>query len=207
MMRVMYLLDRIEKQLAPVDGDVFTSSQRAQVAGAIDGGVNFILKSQIVQYGEKTVWCAQHDPDTYEPHGARNYELESKSGKESVLIVAFLMTRPQTAEIKASIDGALAWFRSSNVKVDDTAYVNRPSGSSDDSYNPIQSKSGSIMWYRFYEVDSDTPLFSGRLPTDNPPGVGKQYDLMKVEPERRYGYSWGGSYAAKLLKYADSVGY
>ena len=50
-------------------------------------------------------------------------------------------------------------------------------------------------------------FFSGRLPTDNPPGTGKQYDIMDIEPERRYGYSWGGSYGARLLTYAASVGY
>jgi len=39
----------------------------------------------------------------------------------------------------------------------------------------------------------DVGFFSGRLPTDDPPGTGKQYDIMKIEPERRYGYQWGGA--------------
>jgi hypothetical protein len=30
---------------------------------------------------------------------------------------------------------------------------------------------------------------------------------MDIEPERRYGYQWGGSYGSKLLAYAKSVGY
>jgi len=63
------------------------------------------------------------------------------------------------------------------------------------------------MWYRFYELDQDVGFFRGRLRTDNPPGVGKQYDIMKVEPERRYGYQWGGSDGAPLFTYSDHVGY
>jgi PelA/Pel-15E family pectate lyase len=63
------------------------------------------------------------------------------------------------------------------------------------------------MWCRFYDLDQDVCFFSGRLPTDNPPGTGKQYDIMDIEPERRYGYQWGGSYGATLLSYSDSVGY
>ena len=63
------------------------------------------------------------------------------------------------------------------------------------------------MWYRFYDLDQDVGFFSGRLPTDDPPGTGKQYDIMDIEPERRYGYQWGGSYGTRLFTYTDSVGY
>ena len=50
-------------------------------------------------------------------------------------------------------------------------------------------------------------FFSGRLPTDRPPGVGKQVDIMKVGFESRYSYQWGGSYGTRLFAYADRVGY
>ena len=63
------------------------------------------------------------------------------------------------------------------------------------------------MWCRFYDVAQDRCFFSGRLPTDNPPGEGKQYDIMDIEPERRYGYEWGGAYGTRLFTYTDSVGY
>ncbi len=117
------------------------------------------------------------------------------------------MSQPQTAEVKEAVQAAIAWFKSSDVMVKDTAYVKRPADSKDDTYNPIQAKPGSTMWYRLYDLDQDAGFFSGRLPTDNPPGVGKTYDLMKVEPERRYGYEWGGSYGTKLFAYSDKVGY
>ena len=207
MARVLILLDQTSKQVAPLDGDLFTADQQAKLAPAIARAVDYILKAQIVQAGAKTVWCAQHDPVSYVPKGARSYELPSKSGQESVGVITFLMTQPQTPEIKAAVQAAIAWYKSDNVKVADTAYVSRASGSTDDMYDPIQARPGSTMWYRFYDLDQDVGFFSGRLPSDNPPGVGKQYDIMKIEPERRYGYNWGGSWGTRLLDYAASVGY
>jgi len=207
MARVLILLDQTSKQVAPLDGDLFTADQQAKLAPAIARAVDYILKAQIVEAGAKTVWCAQHDPVSYVPKGARSYELPSKSGQESVGVITFLMTQPQTPEIKAAVQAAIAWYKSDNVKVVDTAYVSRASGSTDDMYDPIQARPGSTMWYRFYDLDQDVGFFSGRLPSDNPPGVGKQYDIMKIEPERRYGYQWGGSYGTSLFAYSDRVGY
>jgi PelA/Pel-15E family pectate lyase len=174
---------------------------------AIAGAVDYIVKSQIVQAGVKTVWCAQHDQITYVPRGARSYELPSKSGKESVGVITFLMTQPQTVDVKAAVEAAIAWYKSSAVQVANTAYVSRPAASTDDTYDPIQTRAGSTMWYRFYDLDQDVGFFSGRLPTDNPPGVGKKYDIMQIEAERRYGYQWGGNYGGPLFTYATHVGY
>ena len=207
MVRVLGMLDLAAKKTAPLGGDVFTADQLTRISTAIARALDFIVKAQIVQGAVKTVWCAQHDPISYEPRGARSYELASKSGKESVGVIAFLMSQPQTPEVKAAAQAGIAWFKSDAVKVANTAYVSRPSSSTDDNYNPIQARSGSTMWYRFYDVDQDVGFFSGRLPTDNPPGTGKQYDIMKIEPERRYGYQWGGSYGTGLFTYTARVGY
>jgi PelA/Pel-15E family pectate lyase len=207
MARVLILLHQIVAGAAPLGGDLFTDAQKSAAATAIADGVDYILAAQIVQDGVKTVWCAQHDPESHEPLGARSYELPSKSGSESVGVAAFLMTQAQTPEIEAAVRAAIAWFASAEVKLEDTAYVSRPSGNTDDNYNPIQASPGSTMWCRFYDLDQDVCFFSGRLPTDDPPGEGKQYDIMDIEPERRYGYQWGGGYGTRLLTYAASVGY
>jgi PelA/Pel-15E family pectate lyase len=207
MARALVLLLQVTRQAAPLDGELFTADQRARAATAVTKGVGYILAAQIVQGGTKTVWCAQHDPTSHVPRGARSYELPSKSGKESVGVVGFLMTQPQTPEIAAAVRAAIAWFKSDAVRKANTAYVSRPSSSTDDNYNPIQSRSGSTMWCRFYDVTEDRCFFSGRLATDNPPGNGKQYDIMAIEPERRYGYEWGGAYGTRLFMYTDSVGY
>lgn len=207
MARVLVLLQLGARREPPLHGDLLDDSQAARAEAAIAAAVDFILKAQITQDGAKTVWCAQHDPISYEPRGARSYEHASKSGSESVGVVAFLMTLPQTPEVKAAVQAALAWFASPSVMLEDTAYVSRPEGNTDDNYNPIQARPGSTMWCRFYELDRDDCFFSGRAATDDPPGKGKQSDIMAIEPERRYGYQWGGSYGSKLLEYARSVGY
>jgi len=207
MVRALAMLDLAQKKTAPLGGDVFTPDQLTRISTAIASAIDYIVKAQIVQAGVKTVWCAQHDPTTYVPLGARSYELPSKSGKESVGVVAFLMSQPQTPAVKAAAQAAIAWFKSDAVKVANTAYVGRPAGNTDDTYNPIQARAGSTMWYRFYDLTQDVGFFSGRLPTDNPPGTGKQYDIMAIEPERRYGYQWGGSYGTGLFTYTDRVGY
>ena len=207
MARVLVLLDQANKQTAPLGGDLVTADQRTKIVAAIANAVDYILKSQIVQSGVKTVWCAQHDQTSYVPRGARSYELPSKSGSESVGVITFLMTQPQTTEVKGAVEAAIAWYKSDTVGVANTAYISRPAGSTDDTYDPIQARAGSTMWYRFYDLDQDVGFFSGRLPTDNPPGVGKKYDILQIEPERRYGYQWGGSYGSPLLTYAAHVGY
>jgi len=207
MVRVLGMLDMAQKKESPLVGDVFTADQLARIPVAIANAIDFILKAQIVQAGVKTVWCAQHDPVSYAPTGARSYELPSKSGKESVGVIGFLMSQPQTPPIKAAVQTAIAWYKSAAVEAMNTVYVSRPSTSTDDTYDPIQSRAGSTMWYRFYDLAQDVGFFSGRLPTDNPPGTGKQYDIMAIEPERRYGYQWGGSYGSGLFAYTDKVGY
>jgi PelA/Pel-15E family pectate lyase len=213
MVRVLVLLDHALQKKAPLGDGFFTEAQLAKLQTAIDKAVDFILKAQIVQNGEKTVWCAQHDPVTYAPKEARAYELPSKSGKESVGVVAFLMSRPQTPEVKASVQAAIAWYKSDAVKLANTAY--EKTNSKANKTNPFIAQAGSTAWYRFYELNSDTPIFSGRLPnasdcSDPAPFAtcrGKQSDIMEIEYERRYGYEWGGTYGDKLFTYSNSVGY
>jgi PelA/Pel-15E family pectate lyase len=174
MVRALVLLLQITKQAPPLDGELFTTQQRTAAATAVTNAVAYILAAQLEQDGIKTVWCAQHDPESHAPLGARSYELPSKSGSESVGVIAFLMTQPQTAEVEAAVRAAIAWYKSADVQLEGTAYVSRPSGNTSDSYNPIQSSPGNTMWCRFYDVAQDSCFFSGRLPSDDPPGNGKQ---------------------------------
>jgi PelA/Pel-15E family pectate lyase len=205
MIRVLKLFDDAARQKAPFTGDVFTAQQRERMEKAIELAVDFILKAQIVQDGVKTVWCAQHDPVTYAPATGRSYELPSKSGQESVLILAFLMSRPQTPAVAAAARAGIAWYRRSAVQMKDTAF--EPASTRATGANPFVHKPGATAWYRFYDLGTDTGFFSDRLPTDNPPGVGKQYDIMKLGPERRYSYQWGGNYGQRIFAYAERVGY
>ena len=63
-------------------------ADRARAQQAIDKAVECILRTQVMQDGKLTVWCAQHDEVTLAPAKARAYELPSLSGNESVGIVA-----------------------------------------------------------------------------------------------------------------------
>jgi len=111
MIKAMTVLRKVAEGRAPYQ--FLDTNRRVQAGAAVAKGVERILRTQIVQDGKLTVWCAQHDEETLAPAWARNYEPPSLSGSESVGIVRFLMAieRP-TPEIVAAIEGALAWFRS-----------------------------------------------------------------------------------------------
>lgn len=205
MVRVLLLLDLAARREGPLARDLFTERQQARFAPALERAVDFILKAQIVQDGIRTVWCAQHDAVNYAPVTGRSFELPSKSGAESALVTEFLMTRPQTPEVAAAVKAALAWYRRDAVQLKDTAFEPRTTRAA--GVSPFVHSPGTTTWYRFYDLATDTGFFSGRLPTDKPPGVGKQYDIMKIGAESRYSYQWGGSYGTPLLAYAEKVGY
>lgn len=193
MASVLTVLHNAQQQKAPFDSGIFNDSERAQMKLAVDKGVEYILKSQWRQNGVPTVWCAQHGASDYLPKKARAYELESLSGSESVEIVGFLMTQPQSPEVETAVKNALAWFRSSNTILNNHRYDKSVE-------EKIVYSSGDRMWYRFYDLNTNRGFFSDR-------DSRKVYDIMDISEERRNGYSWGGSYGEKLINYADSVGY
>ena len=90
MINVLILLEDVRDGRYPFDSDIVPEEYRVRAAEAIESAIDYILKAQIVQNGKLTAWCAQHDPVTYEPVGARSYEHPSISGFETVGIVKFL---------------------------------------------------------------------------------------------------------------------
>ncbi|WP_248928048.1 pectate lyase [Paenibacillus hamazuiensis] len=194
MMRVMNVLTMVKKKEYPFNTDIVADDIAAKLQGSLDKGLEYILKSQIAVEGALTAWCAQHDPVTYEPRGARAYEHPSISGSESVDIVKYLMALPdQTPEVKKAWESALAWFDVS--KLVGIKYV---SGDKNNVY--FVPDPASTAWYRFYEIGTNLPIFSGR------DGVIK-HNILEIEAERRNGYSWGGSWPLNLLKIAGTTGY
>ena len=51
---------------------------------------------------------------------------------------------------------------------------------------------GNITWARFYTIETNEPLFSGR---DSAP----KKTVAEIEHERRNGYAWYGEWPSKLL--------
>ncbi len=185
MIRAMVTMMDIANKTSPFDSDIIDDATRAKMSGAMDKAINYLLKAQIVNNGVPTVWCAQHDTANYAPRPARAYELESKSGSESAGVVWFLMNWPnQTPEIQLAVKSAINWYKKTKVT---GLYFNKKAGTFDE-------KAGSVLWYRFYEVNNDNYFFCDR------DGVStKTQDFTKISEERRKGYQWAGEYGTALI--------
>ncbi|MBT2755743.1 pectate lyase [Mesobacillus foraminis] len=195
MIRVLTMFDDILNKKYPFNSGVIDESYYEMIEKSMDKAIHYILNAQIETDGVLKAWCAQHDPSTYEPVGARSYEHPSISGSESVGIVKFLMSRPnQTPEIRKAVQSALKWFDDS--KLEGVRYVS--GGTADGEY--FVKDPNAVTWYRFYDPVTNEPIFSGR------DGVIKR-NIKEIEAERRNGYSWGGSYARQLLETAKTTGF
>lgn len=185
MIRAMVTMMDIANKTSPFDSDIIDDATRAKMGTALEKAIDYLLKAQIVNNGTPTVWCAQHDTANYAPRPARAYELESKSGSESAGVVWFLMNWPnQTEAIQKSITSAINWYKKTKVT---GLYFNKKAGTFD-------KRDGSVLWYRFYEVNNDNYFFCDRG------GVStKTQDFTKISEERRTGYQWAGEYGTALI--------
>ncbi|CAM3375501.1 pectate lyase [Marinicrinis lubricantis] len=194
MIRTMNVLRLYAEQQYPFNSDITDKERIRYAKEALGKGLDFILKSQIVVDGYPTAWCAQHDPYTYEPVKARDYEHPSISGAESAAIVNYLISIPNpTEEVKKSIVGAIRWF--DKVKLDGFTYVSGDPKGAYFYYNP-----DSVTWYRFYDIETFEPIFSGR------DGV-IHHNIHQIEKERRDGYRWAGDWGNDLLKKIKELSY
>jgi PelA/Pel-15E family pectate lyase len=167
------------------------AKQRATCLQAFDRGIACILKCQILVDGKPTVWCAQHDEKTFAPAKARSYELPSFSGSESVGIVRLLMSLENpSAEIRASIEGAVAWFEAHKVVGQRLDKETDKDGKPNLVMTP--DPQAPALWARFYDLKTGQPYVCDR------DGVPKP-KLADIGHERRNGYSWFGEYARDLL--------
>lgn len=164
-----------------------------QAQAAVARGIQCILRTQVVQQGAKTAWCAQHDSQTLLPANARKFEPASLSGSETVGIVYFLMAIDNpTPEVKAAIRAATQWLESVKIENWNVKFIDapdQPTGKDRVIYEDTESS----IWARFYELDTFRPIFADRE------GI-THYDLREVDNERRVGYGFYGKWPNKLLK-------
>jgi PelA/Pel-15E family pectate lyase len=190
MMDVMWIMKYVSE--SKNDFDAVDKTLIPQAKAAMVKGINCILKTQYVQKGKLTAWCAQHDRKTLLPAKARAFELASLSGNESVGIVQFLMTiENPSPEIKTAIQAAVAWLESVKIvgiRVDTIEDASQPKGKD----RIVVADPNSTLWARFYDLDSNKPFFTGR---DSVPKA----TLAEIENERRVGYAYYGNWPAKLL--------
>jgi len=141
-----------------------------------------------------TGWCAQYDPATLQPRGARTYEHPSIDGRETVDVVRYLMRieRPTPAVVSA-VEAAVGWLRS--AKITGWRVVMRPSPAGPRGVDRVLVADAAAppLWARFYEIGTNRPIYSGR------DGVIK-FSLAEIEIERRTGYNWIDTFAAELLE-------
>ncbi|MBO4867380.1 MAG: pectate lyase [Ruminococcus sp.] len=166
------------------------SSYQSKAENAVNKGIDCILKTQIKVNGTLTAWGQQHDEYTLAPAAARAYELPSICTSESVGIVDFLRSLPdskKSADVIRSINAAVKWFDA--VKIENRAW----GWNSDKTDKVVTYSSGSTIWARFYDLQYSKPLFADR--------DGQAYtDVTQISLERRTGYSWYGTWCANNIK-------
>lgn len=150
---------------------------RQQAARAVEAAVKVILEAQVRQNGRLAGWPQQVDPLTLEPISARNYEPRSIASAETTDILLFLMRqRAPSPEIRAAVDGGIAWLRASAVR--DFAWTQTPEGR-----KLIPQKRGGPLWSRNYDVVTGKPIFGDKDRTIHA-------DVNNISVGRRNGYNW-----------------
>lgn len=172
--------------------DFVDAKRRKRSATAVAKGIECILETQIIQQGRRTAWCAQHDEVTLAPAWARAYEPPSLSGAESVGVVRFLMSIEKPSdEIVDAIEGAVAWFRSVEMKGVREERQKNADGRTERKL--VSDANAPPLWARFYELKTNRPLYLDRDSVF-------RYNYAEIGYERRSGYSYHGTSAASLLE-------
>jgi PelA/Pel-15E family pectate lyase len=185
MINVLKLMREIAKKK---EDYLFVDKERKLKAEkAVGKALPLILKTQIEVNGVKTVWAAQYDENTLQPAPARKFEPISLTAGESVGILRFLMydSKPNQATIEA-IEAAINWYRANKIE---GIRWERKNGES----SIVRDKNAAPIWGRFYELKTMKPIFIGR-------DAVIHYDVMKIDAERRNGYSWYVSEPNELLE-------
>ena len=183
----------------PLNTDLVTKQQLKRIKTAFDKGIDIILKTQIYVNGKPTVWCQQHDKDTFKPAHARAYELPSFCSQESAAIVALLMSLPEPDErIKQAVHGAMKWF--DTYKITGLRLTRGSYGRTDFNTSLVADPNAHPLWARFYDLDKCEPYVCDR------DGIPRKR-LEELGQERRNGYSWYGDRPSSLYntynKWAD----
>jgi PelA/Pel-15E family pectate lyase len=190
MINVLELLRDVAEARAPFR--FVESARRTRAADAVARGIDCILRTQVMQEGLPTAWCAQHDEQTLAPAWARKYEPPSLSGAESVGILRFLMSvEAPKPEVVAAVEGAVTWFRSVSIKGARLETVPTQGGKADVVLVP--DPAAQPLWARFYELGTNRPLYMDR---DSKP----LYDFALVSYERRSGYDYHTTAPARVLQ-------
>ena len=178
----------------------FAPALRLEAGQALQRGEDCLLRLQIRQ-GEKLAgWAGQYDPRTLQPAGGRSFELPAMVVEETVAIVKYLLSIPAPSPaVVVSVESAASWleavalhgWRLERVELGKT--VEYPHHRADFDRRLVPDKAAPPLWARFVDLKDNTVVLANR--------DGKRVaDYSQVDPERRTGYGWFGSWPRKLLE-------
>ncbi|MCM1093355.1 MAG: pectate lyase [Lachnospiraceae bacterium] len=162
---------------------VINEEMMEKIQKSVDKAVEIILATQIKVDGEPTVWCQQHDRDTYAPAKARAYELPSYTSLESANLLKFLMSLPNPDDrVKKAVHGGMKWL--DRNKITGMRY-DRPRDKDGKAYDArlVQDPKAAPLWARYYDLEECLPFFCDR------DGIPRR-SLDEIGFERRTGYGW-----------------
>lgn len=192
MVNTMTLLRDIRDGREPYQ-NISDEELNARLSKAFDKGIECILKTQIRVGDTLTVWCQQHDRETFLPAPARAFELASYCSAESASIVRLLMELPNPDErIQKAVDGAMAWFEKHKItgyRLVRTGTKGEPGADT----RLVADSNAGPLWARYYDLEHCQPFVCDR------DGVPRK-SLQDIGPERRNGYSWYNDRPQSLLK-------
>lgn len=175
----------------PFNGNLTDKAMRKRLSKSFDKGIDCIIATQIITDGEPTVWCQQHDRETYAPAPARAYELPSYCSSESASIVGLLMSLPNPdAKVKKAVHGAMKWFDKYKLTGISIKRVGRKGHPGAD-VCVVEEPGAGPIWARFYDLEYCEPYVCDR------DGVPRRH-LEQIGHERRNGYGWFNDTAAGL---------
>ena len=191
MVNTMNLLRDVAEQKAPYQ-DMADKALRKRCTEAFNKGVECMLKTQMRDKdGKLTIWCQQHDRDTYAPASARAYELPSYGPMESASITKLLMSLPNPDErIKQAINAAMAWFdkyKLTGLRIQ----RHGPWASMDGDTKLVEDANAEPIWGRYYDLKYCEPYVCDR------DGLPRRR-LEDIGHERRNGYAWFSNRPAEL---------
>ncbi len=171
------------------------SARIMQSKNAINKGVELILNTQIISKDKLSGWCSQYNLQL-EPINARAFEPISICARESVAIIKYLMSLKNPNErIRAAIHKAVKWY--DDIKINGLQIIESQQFENQQKFDieiiiiPNQYSQNSY-WARFYEIDTDYPIFSDR-------DQRIRYKMSELSRERRINYEWYGQWANKLI--------
>lgn len=183
MTHTLTMLRDIAEGRQPYQG-IVDKKMKKRMLKAFDMGIECILKTQIVTNGELTVWCQQHDRDTYLPAPARAFELPSYCSSESGSIVRLLMSLPNPDDrVKKAVHAAMRWIDKYKLTGLRQTYTGDWGSPEHDKVLFEDSTATAPLWARYYDLERCEPFVCDR------DGIPRRR-LEQIGHERRNGYGW-----------------